>query len=198
MTVTFSPILALRRPIGPGPWTWATAAATVGGPATLRFSACGCGMYSKISATGFLHGRWGRRAVGAPLGFALWAEETCSALRRPQSRPVPPLSARIWVARWLQTGSRKLSPNVDSPVDRSRLVVQEAWEPQHSTEGRPGEEVTMAHLTKTLFINVPVGAGSSWTPALTSTTSLAATCSPGAPTACSGVLVSLPARAGGR
>ncbi len=41
-TVIFSPTLAFRRPIGPGPCSVATAAATVGGPAALRFSTCGC------------------------------------------------------------------------------------------------------------------------------------------------------------
>src|SRR5450759_4211682 len=71
MTVTFSPILAFRRPMGPGPCTWATAAATVGGPAALRFSTCGCGTYSKISAMRFLHGRWGRKSVGVPSGIRL-------------------------------------------------------------------------------------------------------------------------------
>ena len=37
------PTLALKRPIGPGPCTWVTAAATVGGPALRRASRCGWG-----------------------------------------------------------------------------------------------------------------------------------------------------------
>jgi hypothetical protein len=44
MRVIFSPTLALNRPIGPGPWTTARTAATVGGPVACRCCACGCGV----------------------------------------------------------------------------------------------------------------------------------------------------------
>src|SRR5665811_724626 len=68
MTVTFSPILAFRRPMGPGPCNCATAAATVGGPAALRFSACGCWTYSKMPDMGSLHRRRSRGTVEVPSG----------------------------------------------------------------------------------------------------------------------------------
>src|SRR6266568_3345548 len=65
MTVIFSPALALKRPMGPGPWTWATAAAILGGPAALRRSMCGWGTYSKRLDIGQAsHGLSCARAVG--------------------------------------------------------------------------------------------------------------------------------------
>ena len=60
ITVILSPNLALKRPMGPGPCSCATAAATVGGPATLRSSTCGCGTYLKISVMGVLSGELAR------------------------------------------------------------------------------------------------------------------------------------------
>jgi len=80
MTVILSPNLALKRPMGPGPCSCATAAATVGGPATLRSSACGCGTYSKISAMSALHCWQGCGFAACRSRFALGPEEARPAL----------------------------------------------------------------------------------------------------------------------
>ena len=107
-----------------GPWSCATAAATVGGPATLRFSVCGCGTYSKISAMAVLSGALTRSAR--------CLEREAIAARLSVAGAGRPLRVRI------QLGDAAIRPSSDAAHRRAGRQVSRPCVVEPLADGRRG------------------------------------------------------------